>query len=107
MKVTATRSKGIYPLRYMVTTALPFLDLQSGVIQNEIRCNGCRTSIRLGPRKAYLPNLVDKLYSYDEFMEHFLGMCRCSNANGISAIKELRFSEIAAFVMYGSGFEVP
>jgi hypothetical protein len=71
----------------MATTALPFLDVESGVVQNGICCIGCRISIWAGPRKAQLPNLVDKLYSYDEFMEHFW---ECQDAQMVMEFKQSR-----------------
>lgn len=38
--------QGTLPLKYMVTTSLPFLDVESGVLRNGVCCNGCDISCK-------------------------------------------------------------
>lgn len=72
------QSEESLPLKYMVTTSLPYLDVESGALQNGICCSGCDVSLHRA-NKPELPNyplespltLRDKVYSYDELMEHF------------------------------------
>lgn len=70
--------QGSLPLKYMVTTSLPYLDVESGVLQNGICCSGCDAFLRRthGAKSPSFPSenpwtLRDRVYSYDEFMEHF------------------------------------
>ncbi|PYH92795.1 hypothetical protein BO71DRAFT_382860 [Aspergillus ellipticus CBS 707.79] len=62
-------------LRYMVTTALPYLDIKSGGVQNGICCRGCQIALERALRSSGAQSnscaLRDKVYSYEEFMEHF------------------------------------
>lgn len=74
-----TRPKGTRLLGHMVTTSLPYLDIESGVIQNGICCSGCQIWLERsdGARSSSFPSanpytLRHKVYSYNEFMEHFL-----------------------------------
>ncbi|PYH90157.1 hypothetical protein BO71DRAFT_452957 [Aspergillus ellipticus CBS 707.79] len=74
-RTRATQEKETELLRYMVTTSLPYLNTETGVIQNGISCSGCQIALekalrssRTGPSSCALR---DKVYSYDEFMQHF------------------------------------
>lgn len=40
-----TQPKGRALLRYIVTTSLPYLDIESGGIQNGICCSGCQIAL--------------------------------------------------------------
>lgn len=68
------RQSDISLLNYMVTTSLPYLDVESGIAQNRICCSGCRISFRKSTDITSLTSfwaLEDKEYSHDEFKEHF------------------------------------
>jgi hypothetical protein len=62
-------------LCYMVTTSLPHLDIESGGIQNGMCCSGCQVDLEKALSSSRVQSnacaLRDKVYSYDDFMEHF------------------------------------
>ncbi|KAJ5839906.1 uncharacterized protein N7525_005094 [Penicillium rubens] len=74
-----TQPKGRVLLGYMVTTSLPYLDIESGVTQIGVCCSGCQIALEkdLGSSRVQSNACVlrDKVYSYDEFIEH-LRECR-------------------------------
>ncbi|KAJ5898974.1 hypothetical protein N7495_003718 [Penicillium taxi] len=71
-------------IRYMVTTPFPYLDIRSGSTQNGISCCGCQVSVEKGLHLRNVPSdtftMRDKVYSHEEFMEHFRG---CEEAQRI------------------------
>lgn len=96
-------------LKYMVTTSLPYLDVESGVLQNGICCSGCDAFLRKdhleispNPSLEDLWTLRDKVYSYDEFMEHFRG---CREAQSLWKLNNqgIDVSEISGFFKSGGG----
>ncbi|OOF92495.1 hypothetical protein ASPCADRAFT_55460 [Aspergillus carbonarius ITEM 5010] len=95
-------------LRYMVTTALPYLDVESGGIQNGICCSGCQIALEraLGSSRVQ-PNacaLRDKVYSYKGFMEHFR-QCREAQNLWILSNQGVDVANFSEFVRRGGSFK--
>ncbi|KAI2973533.1 hypothetical protein CBS147323_2054 [Aspergillus niger] len=61
--------------RYMVSTALPYLDNKNDVIEKGVSCSGCQISLEKALQSSGAEYDVwddrDKIYSHDQFMEHF------------------------------------
>ncbi|RJE24998.1 hypothetical protein PHISCL_02649 [Aspergillus sclerotialis] len=70
-----TQSKETALLRYMATTSLPYLDTESGGVQYGICCSGCQIALEKALSSSGVGSnactLLDKVYSYEEFMQHF------------------------------------
>jgi hypothetical protein len=103
-----TQPKGRALLRYMVTTSLPYLDIESGGIQNGVCCSGCQIALEkdLGSSRVQ-PNscvLRDKVYSYDEFIEHFQ---ECREAQNLWKLRNqgVDITNLSEFVRRGGHFK--
>ncbi|RAL03657.1 F-box protein [Aspergillus ibericus CBS 121593] len=74
-RAQGTRPRESPLLPFMVTTALPYLDVASGSIQNGVCCSGCQLFLEDALMTSTLPgdavDLRDKVYSDDEFLIHF------------------------------------
>ncbi|PYH40068.1 F-box protein [Aspergillus saccharolyticus JOP 1030-1] len=69
------RSQSTSLLPYMVTTSLPYFDPKSGAVQRGISCSGCQVALEKdlytsGVKPAACA-LRDKVYSHDDFRNHF------------------------------------
>ncbi|GKZ34216.1 hypothetical protein AbraIFM66950_004401 [Aspergillus brasiliensis] len=60
---------------YMVTTALPYLDNESDVIEKGVSCSGCQIALEKDLWSSRVKSNVcdkrDRVYSHEGFMEHF------------------------------------
>lgn len=78
------RSKKTVLLPYMVTTSLPYFDYKSGVVQRGISCSGCQVALEKALRSSRVGSgacaMRDKVYSHDEFLDHFKA---CQEAQNI------------------------
>lgn len=105
-RVTQSKEKAL--LRYMVTTALPYLDIESGGIQNGLCCSGCQIALERALGSTTIqPNacaLRDKVYSYEEFMEHFR---ECREAQNLWELSNegVDVANISEFVRRGGWFK--
>ena len=103
-----TQSKGTALLRYMVTTSLPYLDIESRGIQNGICCSGCQLALEKALRSSQVQSkacaLRDKVYSYAEFMEHFR---ECREAQTLWKLKNqgVDITHLSGFVRHGGCFK--
>jgi hypothetical protein len=105
-RTQVTQSKETALLCYMVSTSLPYLDIESGGIQNGICCSGCQIALKaLGSSRVQTNAcaLRDKVYSYGEFMEHFR---ECREAQNIWKLSQQRvdIAHISEFVRHGGCF---
>ena len=102
------QSKETALLRYMVTTSLPYLDIESGSIQRGISCSGCQIALEKALRSSRAQSnactLRDKVYSYDEFMEHFQGCREAQNLWELSN-QGVDIAELSEFVRRGGFFK--
>lgn len=107
------QSEESLPLKYMVTTSLPYLDVETGALQNGIRCSGCDVFLHRTnkPESPSFPpenplTLRDKVYSYDEFMEHFR---ECREAQNLWKLSKqgINAPDISRFFMFGGGYTAP
>ncbi|EKV13290.1 hypothetical protein PDIG_39020 [Penicillium digitatum PHI26] len=107
-RTRVTQSKETVLLRYMVTTSLPYLDIESGGIQNGICCSGCQIALEKALGSSRIQSnacvLRDKVYSYDEFMEHFL---ECREAQNLLKLSHqgVDVAHISEFVRRGGCFK--
>ncbi|KGO72685.1 hypothetical protein PITC_056710 [Penicillium italicum] len=103
-----TQSKEIALLRYMVTTSLPYLDVESGGIQYGICCSGCQIALEKALGSSRIQSnacaLRDKVYSHDEFMEHFR---ECREAQNLWKLSHqgVDTAHISEFVRRGGCFK--
>ncbi|OJJ32238.1 hypothetical protein ASPWEDRAFT_61976 [Aspergillus wentii DTO 134E9] len=62
-------------LRYMATTALPYLNMASNSVQYGVCCSGCQIALEEALRYSRVDEnacaLRDKVYSHDGFLGHF------------------------------------
>lgn len=107
-RTQVTQSKETVLLRYMVTTSLPYLDIESGGIQNGVCCSGCQIALEKALGSSRIQSnacaLRDKVYSYDEFMEHFLECCEAQNLWKLSH-QGVDIAKISEFVRRGGCFK--
>lgn len=107
-RTRVTQSKETVLLRYMVTTSLPYLDIESGSIQNGVCCSGCQIALEKALGSSRIQSnacaLRDKVYSYDEFMEHFLECCEAQNLWKLSH-QGVDIANISEFVRRGGCFK--
>lgn len=100
-------SKKTMLLRYMVTTSLPYLDIESGGIQNGICCSGCQIALEKALRSSRIQSHVcalrDNVYSNDAFMELFL---ECREAQTLWKLSQegVDVTRISEFVRRGGCF---
>ncbi|KAE8355912.1 hypothetical protein BDV28DRAFT_128094 [Aspergillus coremiiformis] len=102
-----TRQKKAAVLRYMVTTALPHLDITSGDIQSGICCSGCQVALEEAMRTTGIEvsalGLRDKVYSRDSFLEHFR-QCRKAQELFTLSKKGVDIAKISESVRRGGYF---
>jgi hypothetical protein len=103
-----TQPKGGALLRYMVTTSLPYLDIESGGTQIGVCCSGCQIALEkdLGSSRVQSNACVlrDKVYSYDEFIEH---LRECRGARNLWKLRSegVDITDISEFVKRGGHFK--
>nr|XP_003188766.1 hypothetical protein ANI_1_2526074 [Aspergillus niger CBS 513.88] len=104
-RVAQSKEKAL--LRYMVTTALPYLDIKSGDVQNGICCSGCQIALEKALRSSRVQSnacaLRDKVYSYEEFMEHFWE-CREAQNLWMLSNQGVDVANVSEFVRRGGWF---
>ncbi|KAL4941714.1 hypothetical protein BDV06DRAFT_212422 [Aspergillus oleicola] len=95
-------------LRYMVTTALPYIDIESGGIQNGLCCSGCQIALERALGSTMIQSnacaLQDKVYSHEEFMEHFREYREAQNLWELSN-KGVDVANLSEFVKRGGWFK--
>lgn len=93
---------------YMTTTSLPYLNLESGDVQDGICCAGCQIALENHLKSSRPPgnacDLRDKVYSFDEFISHF-GECHEAKALWNSSKEGIDVSKMSEFVRRRGGFK--
>ncbi|KAL3456050.1 hypothetical protein BJX64DRAFT_297060 [Aspergillus heterothallicus] len=68
--------------RYMASTALPYVDKATGLVEHGVCCAGCQVGVEFRHTGLIepLPALEDKVYSHEGFLKHF---DECSGAQSL------------------------
>ncbi|CRL27481.1 Cyclin-like F-box [Penicillium camemberti] len=107
-EITQATPRGRALLCYMVTTSLPYLDTESGGIQNGICCGGCQIALERDLASSRVKSnacvLRDKVYSYDEFTQHFR---ECPDAQNLWKLRNqgVDITNLSEFVRRGGHFK--
>lgn len=107
-RTRVTQSKESTLLCYMATTALPYLDIESGGIQSGVCCSGCQIALERALTSTRIPSnacaLRDKVYSHEEFLEHFP---ECQEAQNLWQLSNegVDVANLSEFVRRGGWFK--
>lgn len=93
--------------RYMAASSIPYLDIATGVVQVGVSCKGCHVMMENnrddGKSFSRLFKRREKLFSREEFLEHF-PECEGARALWVSSkegtvdFKEPRFTKVGGYV---------